>query len=151
MLHPFIVSLALACSLATAQNLPKLPSSFPHDYPGKPSGALGPEWQKCECSHYIFRQTSRAAHALTSRPQISRSLNSYPMSPSPSHATSRETYLSTDPTTLTTRYSSGPSRNKMDLLQPMQVKAMNHGVSGSTAGQGPRVSLLRFSRYVVYL
>ncbi|KAK7685695.1 hypothetical protein QCA50_011039 [Cerrena zonata] len=35
--------LALACGISTAQNPP---GSFPHDYPGKPSGASGPEWQK---------------------------------------------------------------------------------------------------------
>lgn len=25
-----------------------LPSSFPHDYPGKPNGDFSPEWQDCE-------------------------------------------------------------------------------------------------------
>ncbi|KAK7685691.1 hypothetical protein QCA50_011035 [Cerrena zonata] len=46
MLRPIITFLALACGLVSAQRSQKLPSSFPHDYPGKPSGAFGPEWQK---------------------------------------------------------------------------------------------------------
>ena len=30
-----------------AQNSSDIPNSFPHDYPGKPSGDFSPEWQDC--------------------------------------------------------------------------------------------------------
>lgn len=32
---------------------PTLPSSFPHDYPGKPSGDFSPVWQKCARLHEL--------------------------------------------------------------------------------------------------
>ncbi|KAF9525356.1 Alpha/Beta hydrolase protein [Crepidotus variabilis] len=32
--------------LVTTQDVPTPPSSYPHDYPGKPSGDFGPQWQK---------------------------------------------------------------------------------------------------------
>ena len=35
-----------------AQVLPT-PSSWPHDYPGKPSGDFSPEWQACELYHSL--------------------------------------------------------------------------------------------------
>lgn len=39
--------LALIPSLASAR-LPPTPSTFPHDYPGKPTGDFSPEWQQCK-------------------------------------------------------------------------------------------------------
>ena len=36
---------ALATSVGLAQG--QVSSSFPHDYPGKPSGGFSPEWQSC--------------------------------------------------------------------------------------------------------
>ncbi|OJT09784.1 Vitellogenic carboxypeptidase [Trametes pubescens] len=38
--------LAVVLPLVAAQ-LPPTPSSWPHDYPGKPSGDFSPEWQSC--------------------------------------------------------------------------------------------------------
>ena len=47
MLGPsFAVLVALIASLAVAQ-LPPTPSSWPQDYPGKPSGDFSPDWQSC--------------------------------------------------------------------------------------------------------
>jgi hypothetical protein len=41
------VCLGAAVSLSLAQD-----SSWPHDYPGKPSGDYSPEWQDCPCLPY---------------------------------------------------------------------------------------------------
>lgn len=38
--------LALFASSAFCQPTP--PNSFPHAYPGEPTGELSPEWQRCE-------------------------------------------------------------------------------------------------------
>lgn len=47
MLGPsFAALVVLIATLATAQ-LPPTPSSWPQDYPGKPSGNFSPEWQSC--------------------------------------------------------------------------------------------------------
>ena len=39
------VLLALAATFAVVQG--QVSSSWPHDYPGKPSGHLSPKWQSC--------------------------------------------------------------------------------------------------------
>ena len=41
-----IASLVVLASGVAAQG--SVPNSFPHDYPGIPSGEFGPEWQDCE-------------------------------------------------------------------------------------------------------
>lgn len=41
--------LAVVLPLVVAQ-VPPTPSSWPHDYPGKPSGDFSPEWQSCRQS-----------------------------------------------------------------------------------------------------
>ena len=38
----------VASSVRAQSGNESLPSSFPHDYPGIPSGEFGPEWQDCE-------------------------------------------------------------------------------------------------------
>lgn len=48
-----LVSLVVAAASyvhAQSNSTESLPNSFPHDYPGKPSGDFSPEWQSCSYS-----------------------------------------------------------------------------------------------------
>lgn len=46
-----LVGFLAAVRLVCAQPGPvrPLPNTFPHDYPGKPSGDFSPAWQSCTC------------------------------------------------------------------------------------------------------
>ena len=61
------LSLALLTTLPwVALSLDDLPSTWPHDYPGKPSGDFSPQWQACEYSLSSRTWTLCAyAHYLT--------------------------------------------------------------------------------------
>ncbi|KIM44598.1 hypothetical protein M413DRAFT_8957 [Hebeloma cylindrosporum] len=43
-------------TFAASQDPTILPSTFPQDYPGKPSGDLSPQWQKCSCFWPILQE-----------------------------------------------------------------------------------------------
>ena len=42
------LSALLGAAQAQTGSPGQLPSSYPHDYPGKPSGDYSPEWQSCK-------------------------------------------------------------------------------------------------------
>lgn len=64
--------LALTCILLSACVLSQSgppPSSFPHDYPGKPSGDFSPLWQNCTETHLV---TCTLVKVLKYAPRLSR-------------------------------------------------------------------------------
>lgn len=50
MLHFLLVLASLSPTLVLSQAL----GNAPHDYPGKPSGGFGPDWQQCALRQVLF-------------------------------------------------------------------------------------------------
>lgn len=53
-----LAAAALPALAATVLSQRSVPNSFPHDYPGKPTGDFSPEWQDCEISFSIIPYSS---------------------------------------------------------------------------------------------
>ena len=43
-----LVGLVVLAGSGRSRAQDEVPNSYPHDYPGKPSGDFSPEWQECE-------------------------------------------------------------------------------------------------------
>lgn len=56
------LTLLSVLTFAASQDPTILPNTFPQDYPGKPSGNLSPQWQKCS---YLCSLLSQAQVRLT--------------------------------------------------------------------------------------
>ena len=143
MLRLSISFLAIGIGLVVAEDPYKLENTWPHDYPGKPSGGFSPEWQNCK-----FLHSSRViiiTLTQTSHPQILKSLAHSLMWPSPSHAALQVIFPSTDRDIPTILYSFGLMRRRTGLW--LILRALSLGLSGSTADQVLLVLLVLSSRY----
>lgn len=104
-----MLSLWLVLSASMGLAYGQINASYPHDYPGKPSGDYSPEWQTCTSPLRLFISPI-ISNILSS--QTSKLPTHSPTSPSPSAETGPATSPLIEPTTRTTPYSSGLGRSR---------------------------------------
>ena len=49
-----LVGLVVLAGSGRSRAQDEVPNSYPHDYPGKPSGDFSPEWQECVCMSLLL-------------------------------------------------------------------------------------------------